>query len=278
MTRNSPELSARAREIALGLTSWPSVTGTPEEAAFSDRLMQYLRDSGHEKVWTEAIPGDALGRSNVFSLKDSKGKDGWRTIVLAGHFDTVPFSDYGDLTSLALSPLALREAMIAKLEIAGESPLALADLKSGDFLPGRGLLDMKSGLAAGLAAMEAYDGGLSLLFIATPDEEDRSAGMRDAAPRIAKIAKARGLHIELVINLDAISDQDDGSKGRVAALGSVGKQLLTAFVVGKEAHACYPQDGANSAYIAAELVTEFELAPELAEKTGNEIAAPPTVL
>ena len=60
MTRNSPELSARAREIALELTSWPSVTGTPEEAAFSDRLMQYLRDSGHEKVWTEAIPGDAL--------------------------------------------------------------------------------------------------------------------------------------------------------------------------------------------------------------------------
>lgn len=240
--------------------------------------MQYLRDSGHEKVWKEAIPGDVLGRSNVFSLKDSKGNDWWRTVVLAGHFDTVPFSDYGDLASLALHPVALREAMIAKLEATGESPLALADLKSGDFLPGRGLLDMKSGLAAGLAAVEAYDGELSLLFIATPDEEDRSAGMRDAAPQIDKIAKARGLHIELVINLDAISDQGDGSKGRVAALGSIGKQLLTAFVVGKEAHACYPQDGANSAYIAAELVTEFELAPELAEKTGDEIAAPPTAL
>ena len=50
--------------------------------------------------------------------------------------------------------------MIAKLEMTGENPLALADLKSGDFLPGRGLLDMKSGLAAGLAAMEAYQGGL----------------------------------------------------------------------------------------------------------------------
>jgi arginine utilization protein RocB len=121
MTRNSPELSARAREIALELTSWPSVTGTADEAAFADRLMQYLRDSGHEKVWKEAIPGDALGRSNVFSLKDSKGNDWWRTIVLAGHFDTVPFSDYGDLTSLALHPVALREAMIAKLEVTGES-------------------------------------------------------------------------------------------------------------------------------------------------------------
>ena len=40
----------------------------------------------------------------------------------------------------------------------GENPLALADFESGDFLPGRGLLDMKAGLAAGIAAMEAYAG------------------------------------------------------------------------------------------------------------------------
>lgn len=275
MTRNSPELSARAREIALELTSWPSVTGTPAEAIFSDRLMPYLKQLGFGDVWKEPIANDELRRSNVFVLKRGKSP---RTIVLAGHFDTVPFSDYGDLSSLALHPVVLREAMIAKLEQTGENAFALADLKSGDFLPGRGLLDMKSGLAAGLAVMEAYEGGLSLLLVATPDEEDRSAGMRAAAPLIAKIAKARGLHVELVINLDAISDQGDGSAGRVAALGSIGKQLLTAFVVGKEAHACYPQDGANSAYIAAELITEFELAPELAEKTGDEIAAPPTAL
>jgi arginine utilization protein RocB len=62
------------------------------------------------------------------------------------------------------------------------------------------------------------------------------------------------------------------------ALGSIGKQLLTAFVVGKEAHACYPQDGANAAYLGAELLCEFELAPELAETSGAEIAAPPTAL
>ena len=275
MTRSSPELSARARAVALELTSWPSVTGTPGEAIFSERLIVYLKELGFADVWKEPVANDESGRSNVFVLKRGKSS---RTIVLAGHFDTVPFSDYGDLVPLALSPIALREAMIAKLEVTAENALALADLKSGDFLPGRGLLDMKSGLAAGLAAMETFNGGLSLLLIATPDEEDRSAGMRAAAPLIAEIAKARGLHVELVINLDAISDQGDGSAGRVAALGSIGKQLLTAFVVGKEAHACYPQDGANSAYIAAELITEFELAPELAEKTGEEIAAPPTAL
>ena len=275
MTRNSPELSARTREIALELTSWPSVTGTPEEAIFSERLVVYLKQLELAEAWKERVAGDDLGRSNVFVLKRGMGP---RTIVLAGHFDTVPFSDYGDLAPLALSPVALREAIIAKLEVTGENMLALADLKSGEFLPGRGLLDMKSGVAAGLAAMEAYQGENSLLLIATPDEEDRSAGMRAAAPSITRIAKARGLQIELVINLDAISDQGDGAAGRVAAMGSIGKQLLTAFVVGKEAHACYPQDGANSAYIAAELVTEFELAPELAESSGGEIAAPPTAL
>jgi arginine utilization protein RocB len=275
MTRNSPELSARAREIALELTSWPSVTGTPEEAIFSERLVAYLRQLGFADSWKEAIPGEESGRSNVFVLKRGTGP---RTIVLAGHFDTVPFDDYGDLAALALHPVILREAMIAKLEVTGENALALADLKSGDFLPGRGLLDMKSGVAAGLAAMEAYQGEHSLLFVATPDEEDRSAGMRAAAPLIAEIAKTRGLQVELVINLDATSDQGDGAAGRVAAMGSIGKQLLTAFVVGKEAHACYPQDGANSAYIAAELVTEFELAPELAETSGDEIAATPTAL
>ena len=41
--------------------------------------------------------------------------------------------------------------------------------------------------------------------------------------------------------------------------GSIGKQLLTAFVHGKQTHAGYPQDGVNAAYVAAELLTEFEL-------------------
>ena len=275
MIKNSPDLAARTREIALEITSWPSVTGTADEAIFSLRLVTYLKHLGFSDVWKTDIWGDALGRSNVFVLKRGTSS---RCIVLAGHFDTVPISDYGDLEGLALNPVVLREAMIAKLEQTGESALALADLTSGEYLPGRGLLDMKSGVAAGLAVLEHYAGECSLLLAATPDEEDRSAGMRAGALEISRMAKEKKLEVELVINLDAISDQGDGSTGRVAALGSIGKQLVTAFVVGKEAHACYPQDGANSAYIAAELLVEFELAAELAERSGGEMAAPPTAL
>lgn len=267
------DLAARAREVALALTAWPSVTGTPDEAALAPKLAQFLK--GFDRVWTEAIPGDAARRSNVFALKRGKGR---RTVVLTGHFDVVPIEDYGDLKALAFDAERLMPDIIARLRRTGENPLALADFESGDFLPGRGLLDMKAGLAAGIAAMESWNGAGNLLFMAVSDEEERSAGARAAAPRLAKIAQEEGLDIALVINHDAISDQGDGTAGRVVALGSIGKQLVTAFIVGKEAHACYPQDGANSAYLAAELVTEFELAPDLAETSGAEIAAPPTAL
>ncbi|MBC8036135.1 MAG: M20/M25/M40 family metallo-hydrolase [Rhizobiales bacterium] len=269
------DMGARAREIALTITAWPSVTRSADEAAFAHKLADFLGGSKFDRVWTEAIPGDPAGRSNVFALKRGKTP---RTIVLTGHFDVVPIEDYGELKPLAFAPEKLAPELIARLKRSGENALALANLESGDFLPGRGLLDMKAGLAAGLAAMESYRGDGTLLFIGVSDEEDRSAGARAAVPQMAGIAAEHGLQIDLVINLDAISDQGDGTAGRVVGLGSIGKQLLTAFVVGKETHACYPRDGVNAAYLAAELLTEFELAPELAETSGDEIAAPPTAL
>lgn len=265
------DIAARAREVALTLTSWPSVTGSADEAALAPKLVRYL--SHFDAVWTSPIPNDP--RSNVFALKRGRSN---RSIVLTGHFDVVPVNDYGALEPLAFSAEQLLPEIVARLRRTNENPLALADFESGEFLPGRGLLDMKAGLAAGIAAMDAYTGDASLLFLAVSDEEERSAGARAAAPLLPQIAAEHGLDIALVINLDAISDQGDGALGRTVALGSVGKQLVTAFVVGKEAHACYPQDGANAAYLAAELLTEFELAPELAETSGSEIAAPPTAL
>lgn len=265
------DIAARAREIALTLASWPSVTGSSGEVAFAPKLAQYVSHLGD--VWTAPIPDD--GRANVLALKRGKGR---QTVVLTGHYDVVPPTGYGGLEALAFSPEQLLPQMVARLRETGENPLALADLESGVFLPGRGLLDMKAGLAAGLAAMEASAGDASLLFLAVADEEERSAGARAAAPQLARLAAEHGLDIRLVINLDAISDQGDGARGRVVALGSVGKQLLTAFVAGRETHACYPGDGVNAAYLAAELLTEFELAPELAETSGDERAAPPTAL
>ena len=267
------DISARAREIALELTSWPSVTGSADEAKFAGLLALYLKN--FDKVWTSPIENDTAGRSNVFALKRGQSN---RTVVLTGHFDVVSIEDFGSLEALAFQAEKLLPEIVSRLKVSGQNPQALADFETGDFLPGRGLLDMKAGLAAGIAAAEFYNGELSILFLAVSDEEERSAGARSAAPMLQNIADENNLDIKLVINLDAISDQGDGSTGRVVTYGSIGKQLVTAFVHGKQTHAGYPQDGVNAAYVAAELITEFELASDLSETTDGEVAAPPTAL
>jgi arginine utilization protein RocB len=266
------DLAARVHELALKMTSYPSVTGSAADAAMAGHIAEML---SFDRVWTEAVPHDYAHRSNVFAVKRGKSK---RAIVLTGHFDVVSVKDYGDFRDIAFSPDKLRSEILAKLKSSGEHPKVRADLESGEFLPGRGLLDMKAGLAAGIAAMEAYAGDMTLVFIGVTDEEERSAGARAAIPALQKLITEEKLEIALIINLDSISDQGDGSKGRIVTYGSIGKQLLAAYVVSQQTHAGYPQDGVNAAYVMAELVRVLELAPELAEVTGNEVAAHPTTL
>jgi arginine utilization protein RocB len=265
------------------MTQWRSVTGSQSECDFPHLLKTALAQSRYFHLNPSNLRiqslDDGTARANLLALVKGRGR---KTVVLAGHFDTVPFDDYAELAPYACDPETLLPMMIEKLKRTGESPAALADLESGDYLPGRGLLDMKAGLAAGIAVLEAFaaqegrDG--NILLLATPDEEDRSAGMRAAASMLPSIARDSGLDIRLVINLDSIADDGDGSFGRSLTTGSIGKLLLTALVVGREAHACYPFAGVNANYLAAELVAEFECAPELAETSGHEIAAPPTAL
>jgi arginine utilization protein RocB len=163
-----------------------------------------------------------------------------------------------------------------------EEELALADLRSGNYLPGRGVLDMKSGLAVGIAVLERFAETKAragnLLFIASPDEENRSSGIRAAAARLAQIEQERELKVCAAINLDATSDRGDGRDGQAVYLGSVGKFLVSVFLVGREAHASYPFDGINAALLAAEVVREFECNADLADSSDGEAAPPPTTL
>ncbi len=277
-------LAERTRLLALRLTGWPSVTGTADEVAFPSRLASLLMEIPYfathpDDLVVAPIPDDPLGRANVLALVRGTGT---RTVLLSGHFDTVPVDDYGPLKDLAGSAEQLLPRLVEALEASGEDPRALDDFMSGDFLPGRGLLDMKSGIAAGIAVVEAFAANPArrgnLLFAATPDEEDRSVGMRAAAELLPVFLRERGLEVPLAINLDAICDEGDGSSGRVVAFGCIGKLLLSALVVGQESHAAYPLAGVNAAYLAAELTAEMEFAPELGEEGGGELAAPPTVL
>jgi arginine utilization protein RocB len=276
-------LSSHAEHWALALTQRKSVTGTEGEAAFGPWLAGELRAQplfAEADVWTIQVkPGD--DRQCVAMLMRGAGRS---TIVLTGHYDTVSTRDYGEMEDLATQPRQLTPALGRTL--AGiETPAAeraRRDFASGEFLAGRGLLDMKAGLAAGLAVCAEFGGGSNragnILFIAVPDEENNSAGARKAAPALGAIARDFDLDIAAVINLDSIADDGDGSKGRIIASGTVGKLLPTAYVVGVAAHSGFPLNGLNAATIAAAIATRVEWAVELTDEQGDQAGTPPSLL
>lgn len=278
-------LSDRTEHWTRLLTAIPSVTGSKDEAEFAGKFAALLRQSPafptDGSVWTVEVAGGPHQRSCVLGLVRGESR---RTIVLTGHFDVVETSGYGELEPLAFDPDRLEPALIERLSkepFDPRSARALEDLRSGDFIAARGLLDMKAGLAAGLAVIEllARQGtALSLLFIGVPDEEGNSAGARHMSQALAGIAAERGLDIVAAINLDASGDEGDGEGGRVIMLGSVGKVLPSALVIGRATHAADSFRGFGAAALAGALAAALEWHPELTERTGGEIGAAPTLL
>lgn len=275
---------SRAEELARLFVGWPSLTGTPGEAEFASRLADLLAASpvfGEDAV--RLVPSHGSPQTaSVAALARGRGR---RTVILAGHFDVVSVANYGALADLAFDPDALREALVAELRESAATEaehLALADLASRDFLPGRGMLDMKSGLAAGLAAIERWAGDPlrdgNLLFVATPDEENRSRGMRSLRNALPALARDWQLDILAGINLDASEDNGDGGEGRAVFFGTVGKVSPFVHVVGRGTHAGYPYGGVSAHLIAAEIMRAVEARASLSDERAGERSPPPVCL
>ena len=278
--------AARAKNLSLLMTRWPSITGSPDEAAFSEKLRTHLAETPYFKshpnqLFTVSSHGEPLTQ-NVVALVRGRGR---RTVVLAGHFDTVSIANYGTLAPLACDPEPLTEALLNELRsrpLNGAETKALKDFESGDFIAGRGLLDMKSGLAAGIAALERFAGleapEGNILVVATPDEENRSRGMRSLRNALPEIARRFDLDIVGGINLDASSCERNGEEGRAVYLGSIGKFAPFAFVIGRPTHAGYPFNGTSAHRISAEIIRAMDTVPELSDEAFGERSPPPVCL
>lgn len=271
------------------LLSWPSEGGTAGEQTLALKLAGVLHELPYfaqhpDQLWRQ--PAWAGGPENIFALARGQGR---QTVVLSGHFDTVTSDNYGPLAPLANRPEELREALLHSLQhsdVAHSESLAraLADLSGGEFLAGRGALDMKSGLAAGLAVLEHWlqtpeaerQGNLLLMY--SPDEEDSSRGARAARSELARAAQHWGLDIVAALNLDATSDQGDGAAGRSVYLGTVGKLLPVVCFVGRDTHAGFPFEGVSAHSLNAEFLTRLELNPDHADEAHGEAAPPPVAL
>jgi arginine utilization protein RocB len=277
-------LSHRVKDLTLKFVHWPSITGTQGETDFAHKLHGLLAQHPYfqahpQHLWLQRTIDDAHERYNVIALVRGNGS---RTVALAGHFDTVPVNDYGALAALATAPDALLPALIDDLRRRDDpaSKRALEDLLGGDFMPGRAALDMKSGVAVGMAVLEQFaeqaeaEREGNVMLIATPDEEGSSSGMRSAVAELPAWLAQHDLSLEAVINLDATNDSGDGSAGRSIYLGSTGKLLASVMFVGQVAHTGNPFAGISAAFLAGWFVHEIDYNPAYGDAL-NGVAAPP---
>src|SRR5699024_2649218 len=129
----------------------------------------------------EQTLNDHRERYNVLAhVKGTKGESK-RTVILMGHMDTVGTDDFNQLKAYATDPDEWME-VLKKEDIPSS---AMEQLDSGDWLFGRGTLDMKSGLATHLYLLKYYaehpeqlDG--NIVLVAECDEEDSSHGIISA--------------------------------------------------------------------------------------------------
>jgi arginine utilization protein RocB len=192
-----------------------------------------------------------------------------------GHYDAVEIESYGLLKPYALNPLKLKEKMLDGR--IGDDSL-LADLTGGDWLPGRGIGDMKAGLAINMHTLFSYEpANLNILFIAVPDEENMSSGALQSVYLYEELKKRFGLDYAMCL----ISEPHIGGAGENGDItlysGTMGKFLPVIMAKGVLTHAAEIFHGLNSSFIIAEIIHNIELTTDLISSDRGAFTQPPTV-
>lgn len=278
-----PAVERRALDLTLRMVSVPSVTRTPGEVRLAELIYEILTEIGRGRLecGLYPVPDDPLGRSVVWGFLPGSSR---RTAVMLCHFDTVDTLDYGVFGEHAFSPDDLKAALLAS--DAALSPVAREHLRSDEWLFGRGTVDMKSGIAAHLTALERLCSEAAVgrrppgnvLFLATPDEEMESEGILAAVGLLARLREERGLDYVGAVNTDYTTASYDGDESRVVYLGTVGKLLPTVYVRGVESHAGDPFSGLDSNLLLGEIVRAVSMNIAVADVNGEQPAVPPVTL
>ena len=280
------------RRYTIRLVTIRGVSPDRAENDVARAILGMLTEDGYEDAYSgvgmDAVEGDAYERHNVYAFLQGASS---RTVVLLGHYDTVDTQDYGPLEAWALDPEGLAQRLDALVEVV---PGLRADLEAypGDWMFGRGSIDMKSGVAANIAVTRrlverARNGTLpvSVVMLATPDEENESAGVLQAARFLSRLRQQYGLDYVGAINTDYTTALYPDDPHRYINSGTIGKLLPSFLIVGKESHVGEPFQGVDANVLAAELIREVSMNVDLCDvvraEDGNgltQVAPPPVTL
>jgi len=225
-------------ELAQQLISRRSVT--PDDAGCLDILIDLLRPLGFEC--------DKISSGGVDNLWARRGSAS-PLICFAGHTDVVPTGPVEHWTSDPFVP-AIRDGV----------------------LYGRGASDMKSSLAAMVAAIAdfvaaypAHPGSIALLL--TSDEEGPAV---DGTVRIVEALKARGEKLDYCIVGEPTAVKKTGDMIKNGRRGSLSGKLT---VNGVQGHVAYPHLAKNPIHAVAAAIAEMA---EVKWDDGNEYFPPTT--
>ncbi|HEV7129700.1 MAG TPA: M20/M25/M40 family metallo-hydrolase, partial [Ktedonobacterales bacterium] len=156
----------------------------------------------------------------------------------------------------------------------------------GDWMLGRGSIDMKSGVAANIAVIRRLAAAaargdqptLSVLFLATPDEETESAGVLRAVRFLLDLRAERALTYLGVVNTDYTTAEYPGDPHHYVYTGTIGKLLPSFFIVGRESHVGQPFNGVDANLLAAELIRDLSMNDDLCDQVHGQLTPPPVTL
>jgi succinyl-diaminopimelate desuccinylase len=205
-----PHSPPNALDITKALIACPSVT--PAEAGALNYLRELLAASGFS---AEIVSFEEPGTAKVANLYARFGRDA-PNIVFAGHTDVVP---PGDVAKWRFDPFSG----------------AIAD----GMIWGRGACDMKSGVAASVAAALRYIAGNeklkgSISFLITGDEESVAI---NGTTKLLDWALAKGERFDHCILGEPTSREKLGDMMKHGRRGSLTGRLT---LIGKQGHVAYP--------------------------------------
>lgn len=192
----------RVEALTTSLVSLSSVNGTVGEGTKANFIKEVImsypyfqENPGH--VWEQVIPNDPYNRKNIFAFIEGHGESR-TTVIYHAHLDTVGIEDFGPLKDIAFDCEKLAD-YFSRYEFDQD---VQRDAKSGEWMFGRGSVDMQSGIAVHLANLLHFSENLdtlpgNLLFMANPDEESQHSGVLASISELNRLKKKNSFIIWL---------------------------------------------------------------------------------
>jgi arginine utilization protein RocB len=268
------------QDLLCRVVSIPSVTGSQAEVTLPKYLAEQFGKLSYFEQHPDHIKCTPTGDGRFFvTALVKQNEDVQDTIILVSHYDVVDVQDFGVWKDLAFSPAQLTSQFYDSKEAMPEE--VQKDMETGNWLFGRGTMDMKCGLVLHMSMIERACRGEfpgNLLLLTVPDEEVNSVGMRAAVPELVEIAEKYNLQYKTVLNSEPVFTRYPGDQNKYIYMGSIGKVLPGFLCYGKETHVGEPFSGLNANYMASELTRELELDTTFCEIVEGEGTPPPTNL